>query len=343
MTQEARKVLEHLLKRSLSSNDANPPQSDSSGGPEHPPPHYPPPHLPRADSYRHKITEKLLLEKMEQLELSLSESQDLDEPDYVYPHQIVRKTLSISSRGSSVKLPSTSSRSHSPSEKALHSVQGPPPIRTPHSGAKAKHCKKYLVEEDESSTSTEDYEYTDPNEFLRRKKKSFFRRATERLMHSFRRRKEHPLDFGDFDSLNVDLSPSHKCKKKKKGRLSSPFKSLSRKGSSKEGAVSPGLYADTLNDLRDGLCMHQEVFRTEASSPDNATHYTDIEQFHEESLRRKCQSPLPWKKSRIKEGHLSDGGRDRGLLDSFIRQIKKRGSFKIKKKDNNKGELRTNN
>ena len=167
-------MLEHLLKRSLSSNDANPQQSDSSGGPEHPPPHFPPPHLPRMDSYRHRVTEKLLLEKMEQLELSLSESQDLDEPDYVYPHQIVRKPLSVSSRGSSIRLPSTSSRSHSPSEKALYNVQAPPPVRTPHSGAKTKYCKKYLLEEDESSTSTEDYEYTDPNEFLRRKKKSFF-------------------------------------------------------------------------------------------------------------------------------------------------------------------------
>lgn len=378
VTAEASRVLEVLLKRSLSGSDAHAHQSDSSSGlpSEHPPPpsgalppssgiHYPTPpvhshaHIPRNDSYRHKITDRLLLEKMEQLELSLSESQDpgdgLDEPDYVYPHEILCKTRSIStSRSSSIRYPSSSSRSHSPSDKILHQVHPghtPPSLQCNHSchlpQGKTRPGKvhKFLLEDDESS-STEDYEYTDPNEFLRRKKKTFFRRATERLMHSLRRRKENPMDFAEIDSPHRELSPTHKCKKKKKGpsRLTSPFKTLSRRNtSSKPG--SPTVYSDSI-DLKDPFnCMlNQEMViptaASELNSPDNATHYTDIEQFHQESLKRKGHSPITWKKFKFKEGNVSDSGKepkDKKFLD-FTRSIKKKWSFKLKRKESSKGE-----
>ena len=319
-------MLEHLLKRSFSHNDA-PTQSDSSCGAGSEPRRHAHErgslYEPRADVTHANIMERLMKEKMAEkmAELSLSESHDNDEPDYVYTHEIgPRKPASISSAGSgrssSVHVHhTTTTTSSSVVTSAAHSPKPPHRCHTP------LHISKHSKLDDESSTSTEDYEYTDPNEFLRRKKKSFFRRQTERLMHAFRRRKEHPPDF---ETESQDMTSPHKCKKKKK----------SKPTASSRGNKSPTVCHES--HRQDWL--HQEILRTETSSPDHVTHYTDIEQFHEESIRRKCASPSLWKRSvASRDEHVSDGGggaggRERSVLGSFIRSIKKRSSFRAKRK-----------
>ena len=321
-------MLEHLLRRSHSHNDA-PSQSDSSCGAE--------PRIgrtdPRLTAYERgggggaemtypNMMERLMKEKM--AELSLSESYDNEEPDYVYTHEIGRKPPSVGSHGSGRS--SVHMHFHNTSTSTTSATQSPklpPRCHTPVHITKHSHHHHHHLD-DESSSSTEDYEYTDPNEFQRRKKKSFFRRQTERLMHAFRRRKEHPLDF---ETESQDMSSPHKLKKKKKSKLmSSSFKNIK----------SPKVEFES--QRRDWL--HQEVLRTENSSPDHVTHYTDIEQFHEESIRRKCQSPSLWTRSKFnnRDEHFSDGGKDRSVLGNFIRSIKKRSSFRVKRKPSTKGE-----
>ena len=164
------------------------------------------------------------------------------EPDYVYAHSIISKTNSVSSQSSygySLKSYQGQARSRSPSDKMTLSVH-PPPIK-PACKVKASKGKKSAQFDASSSsgTSTEDYEYVD-NEYLSRKKKSFFRWASERLRESFRRKKEASAAGSDLESPKDELPPGanpFKPKKKKKSKLKLPS-SLKRTNSEKSKSSS---------------------------------------------------------------------------------------------------------
>ena len=155
-----------------------------------------------------------------------------------------------------------------------------------------------LVVDSPSSSSTEDYELVDPNELLNRKKKSFFRRATERLMHSFRRRKEHGVlegrGGGDLESPKDEFG--HRLPMA--GRV---HRSLNKTGSSS---------GDNNGGDRGGV-VHSEG---EAIT-----------------ISKTRKSPLPWKhKVKMKEEPVYTENKGR-LLDNLIRGIRK-GSFRLKRK-----------
>ena len=230
VTLEARRVLEQFLKRSLSHNDASPYQREQlatelelireeqlgdcggvSGS------------VLRSESYYNAAIENPYYM------YSPHSHTDQVEPDYVYAHSIISKTNSVSSQSSyGYSLKSYQGRSHSPSDKMTLSVH-PPTTQV-----KVKSKKKAHFDTS-SSSSTEDYEYVD-NEYLSRKKKSFFRWASERLRESFRRKKEASAT-SNLESPDEDQLPgcSKKPKKKKKGKL---LLHLKRNGSEKSKSSS---------------------------------------------------------------------------------------------------------
>ena len=321
MTLEARRVFDYLLKRSLSHHDT-PQQSDSSCGADPTLRHVHTAHHAQARrSHEKHISEKLLKDKL--AELSLSESHD--EPDYVYTHSLARNLTTKTSVTSATLERSTSSVRSSThcvhtTSSAVSSPKLPPrSCHTPPSPLRAPTAQH----DDVSSTSTEDYEFTDPNEFRSRKKKSFLRRQAERFMHVIRRRTAHPLDF---EVESQDSSRPHKYKKKKRTTRMTP--------SCRHLPTREHLRSSTTCMVRDDS-MQQEVLRTAASSPDHVTHYTDIELFQEESVRRCERSPSLWRRSKRglsrEDSHASD--KEKSKLGSFLRSIKRKSSFKSKRKD----------
>ena len=294
-------MFEHLLRRSHSHNDTQ--QSDSSCGADSAQRRvYAASHSDR----RSHISDRLLKEKL--AELSLSESHD--EPEYVYTHSLARQlttksVTSASSRGSTHCVHACASAVSSP-KLPPRTCQTPP---TSHASDTPTHLRAPTAQHDDvSSSSTEDYEYTDPNELRRRKKKSFLQRQKERLMHIIRRRSSHPLDF---EVESQDSAAPHKYKKKKRARMTSSCRHLP----SREPLRMPGMVRDD--------SMQQEVLRTAASSPDHVTHYTDIEVFAEESERR-----VRVELSR-EDSHVSE--REKSRFGSLLRSIKRKSSFKLKR------------
>ena len=232
VTQEARRVLDQFLKRCLSQNDASPyarAQRASNDMGLVPEPVFE--HTMRSDSYTqaqmHTLervqsevmaTEESIVQTFASREfVTQLESMDVDEdgvdglpwlpekgdeevespePDYVYTHSLVSKKNSLSSQ--------SSGGGHDGSP--LHKIRG--------GGVSSRQRRQRSC----STTSTEDYEYVD-NEFIDRKKKSFFRWASERLRESFRRKKEN-ADFGLESPKEEVRHPSpQKLKKKKKSKL----------------------------------------------------------------------------------------------------------------------------
>lgn len=235
VTLEARKVLEQFLKRSLSQNDASPYQREQQttelGLIEEHPDSSATGCVLRSESYHNAAVENPYY--------MYGPHSNQVEPDYVYAHSIIDKTASVSSQSSygySLKSFQGPGRSRSPSDKMTFSVR-PPPIKPICKVKSSKGKKKaHFDASSSSSTSTEDYEYVD-NEFLSRKKKSFFRWASERLRESFRRKKEASAAGSDLESPKDELPPGGciKPKKKKKGKLKL---SLKRSNSEKSKSSS---------------------------------------------------------------------------------------------------------
>ena len=304
VTQEARYVLEQFLKRSLSQNDASPYLHEHQAIMEVIEEH-PDIGVLRSDSYQHAA----LVDKMG----------DTEEPAYVFPHQLIYTTNSISSEGSYGTSVKSGTHSRSPSDKATLAVH-PPKVK-----AKAK---KLTLVDASSSSSTEDYEYVD-NELLRRKKKSFFRWASERLRQSFRRKKERG---GDLESPKDEVAPSmipvveKRNKKKNKLRLTV---ALSLKRNASERSKSSSTPNETVPESR--TYSKESSHHTKSSAEFVTLHAEDLEQMGEDRRRK---SPVPLKNKR----HLVDesGGRDRGVFENFLRQIRK-GSMRLRRKGSKGG------
>ena len=315
VTQEARIVLEQFLKRSLSQNDASPYHGGDHGAIMEVIEEHPDTGILRSDSYQQAALTDKLVERGGQ-------TGDSEEPAYVYPHQLVYTTNSISSEGSYVMSLKSGATSRSPSDKITLAVH-PPKVK-----AKGKKTTRFDAS---SSSSTEDYEYVD-NELLTRKKKSFFRWASERLRQSFRRKKERG---GDLESPKDEVAmpmpfEEKPSKKKKKGRLAAAL-SLKRNASERSKSSS------TPNDMVSESRTYTKEAHVRPSGGEVVTlHAEDLEQMGDE---RRKKSPVPWKHGKRKEGHLMDEGgtRDRGVFENFLRQIRK-GSMRLRRKGS-KGQL----
>jgi len=192
----------------------------------------------------------------------------------------------------------------SPGAKDL--VQHPPKVKSK--------PKRLTALDTSSSSSTEDYEYTD-NELLNRKKKSFFRWASERI-----------------ESI------------RSKGKKSTVASSVKRPGFSAKSDVPlppPPTAVSTTGGLhRNG----SEKSKSNSSSTPNETadppvhHGAELETLAEEQLLQK-KSGLTWKKSDPGKDKKKDGGfmaeekvkDSRGVFDGLLRQFR-RGSAKLKGK-----------
>ena len=249
------------------------------------------------------------------------------EPEYVDCQMLVNMTLSSHSQGSH--------RSRSPCKLIAPDMEHPPKVK---STAKVKTAKKTSLEEGSSSSSTEDYEYTE-NELLNRKKKSFFRWASERAQ-SFRRQmkktstttevhtkfanptpgEQRPLtlhDFGMKSETPLPLPPQTA----KHGTAAGSRISLQRDGSDKSKSNSSDVTSETaLADLAPHSLLH--------------AHTGTLDMLVEE---KKKKSPLPWKRSDTKDKKkdviaVDEKIKDnRGVFEGILRQFRK-GSAKLKRK-----------
>ena len=206
--------------------------------------------------------------------------------------------------------------SSSPDAKKL--VEHPPKVKST--------TKRNIALEEESSSSTEDYEYTD-NELINRKKKNFFRWATERLQHSFRyqgkkttsvasgvkRGQERPAEFVSKHDMPLPLPPT----------LSGLAPGLHRDGSEKSKSNSSSTPSDSLDQSMTLSSQHRTA---------------ELEPLAEEQLQKK--TGFSWKKStdssKKKEkdpgSAPEDKGKDgRSVFDGFLRQFR-RSSAKLKGK-----------
>jgi len=193
----------------------------------------------------------------------------------------------------------------SPGAKDL--VQHPPKVKSK--------PKRLTALDSSSSSSTEDYEYTD-NELLYRKKKSFFRWASERIESIRSKGKKSTAatsvkrpDFSSKSSVPLPPPPT----------TTSACSGLHRNGSEKSKSNS----SSTPNET------------TEAVSHRTGAELETLAE--EQSLHKK--SALTWRKSDSGKDKKKDGGftteekikDSRGVFDGLLRQFR-RGSAKLKGK-----------
>ncbi|KAK2160369.1 hypothetical protein LSH36_135g05028 [Paralvinella palmiformis] len=261
--------------------------------------------------------------------------------DAALGHIGVAKANSVSSQSSfGMSLRShPASRSRSPSDRFFCSIH-PPQIRGKIKAKSKKHKGLY----DESSSSTEDYEYTE-GYLVRRKKKSFFKWASERLRQSFRRshNKVPGLLQGEGDSskssalitlpLPEEFDEAVKEKKIKGSKLKF---SLKRNGSDK-GSKSTQSSSTPNENNGETLQVTQDLVTASESELASYCIQEDPSAALERpsSTERRRKSPVPWKRCEInpkkKSVPPSETSKDKGIFDSFLRHIRK-GSSKLKRK-----------
>lgn len=194
----------------------------------------------------------------------------------------------------------------SPGAKDL--VQHPPKVKSK--------PKRLTALDTSSSSSTEDYEYTD-NELLYRKKKSFFRWASERI-ESIRSKGKKSTVVGGVKRDRPDFSAKSDVPLPPPPTAASVSAGLHRNGSEKSKSNS----SSTPNETTDPL-LHRGA---------------ELETLAEEQLLHK-KSGLTWKKSDPGKDKKKDGGfvteakvkDSRGVFDGLLRQFR-RGSAKLKGK-----------
>ncbi len=263
--------------------------------------------------------------------------------EYIGQHAPVGKAPSVSSQSSfgfSFRGGGATSRSRSPSDKLLFSVN-PPKIKSKAGKAGAK--KKCLF--DSSSSSTEDYEYCD-NELLKRKKKSFFKRASERLRQSFRRYKVpepghtckqtdlfvgqgalHPspqLAMGLIQPSDPEIKEGPHKKKSKKAKLKfSLNRAGSQKSKSNQSSSTPSeIVAGAECQPKDKAAVSESDDPSQLLADDRNWRKPPLpSKHHDQSLTRK------------KDYLASDGvkEKERSLLDNLLKPFRK-GSQKLKHK-----------
>ncbi len=319
VTQEARIVLEQLLRRSFSQNDASPRstlQREYQGITEMTiideqpaPPRSP---LNRNTSYQAATADSTVDRSAETPSGPPPKS---DSFDYMYNDDDLTSHSPMSKTNSII---SGSSRSSSFRQRF---VVKPLPTEDVEAALQGKTKKKAKVKrrvrrDSRSSSSSSDYDTFDSRNGARRKK-SFFKKARERLRQSFRIKKERGPDFDD-QSDNEKYNVKTKKKKLPKKRLGG-----------KEGF--PGEYEKSLSNANDNLVhthfhkhVHQEqnqigngdivVLRTE-----------DIDVIQDDREGHHVEVKLEQKESWPKEKESSS------LWDSILKQIRK-GGHKLKRK-----------
>lgn len=322
VTNEARKVLDSFLNRSFL-------------GVQPPGPHAIAKDSRKLQCFKTSKQDDILIEKLQKKLIQLHNlshtdpegTSQQDESDYVYP-QALHTPAKYASYACSVQSKKTELAVR-PTEEA---VELPEPVDSvePTPSFKRKQNYQISIDDSASSSSTEDYELVDPNEFLARKKKSFFRRTTERLMQSFRRRKERQMAV-ELESPKEEAVPGEHTlggKPKKKVKKGVP-------------GYLPGIDEQNLSDspfrssslkVRENLKItarpHTYLCKTGSGSGDN--NGGGVVHSEGEMICKLRKSPLLWKhKGKGKEDvdHDSKGR----LFDNLFRGIRK-GSFKLKRK-----------
>lgn len=226
------------------------------------------------------------------------------EPDYVDCQAFLATRAKLTGTKSHHALSLFSS---SPDAKKL--VEHPPKVKSS--------TKRSIALDEDSSSSTEDYEYTD-NELINRKKKNFFRWATERLQHSFR------------------------YQGKKTSMASSGKRGIERQDvMSKSDVPLPLPPASTVS--AGGLHRNgsEKSKSNSSSTPSESVEHrgAELETLNEEHLQKKAG--FTWKKSdsakdKKKEKDVVSAAEDKGkdgrsMFDGFLRQFR-RSSAKLKGK-----------
>jgi len=195
----------------------------------------------------------------------------------------------------------------SPGAKDL--VQHPPKVKSK--------PKRLTALDTSSSSSTEDYEYTD-NELLNRKKKSFFRWASERIESIRSKGKKTPVVSSSTKRDRPDFSAKSDVPLPPPPTAASTSGGLHRNGSEKSKSNSSSTPNETVEPP-----VHRGA---------------ELETLAEEQLLHK-KSGLMWKKSDPGKEKKKDGGfvaeekvkDSRGVFDGLLRQFR-RGSAKLKGK-----------
>ncbi len=312
VTQEARIVLEQLLRRSFSQNDASPRgtlQHEYQGITEMTiideqpvPPRSP---LNRNTSYQAATADSAADRSAG---TPLGPPPKSDSFDYMYndddltSHSPMSKTNSIisgSSRSSSFRQRFVVKPL--PNEDVEAALQGK-------AKKKAKVKRRVRRDSTSSSSSSSDYDTFDSRKGARRKK-SFFKKARERLRQSFRIKKERGPDFDDqSDNEKYDTKPKKKKSPKKRYQL----------------GKSPSNASDNLVHTHFHKHVHQEqnqfgngeivVLRTEdidVIQDDREGHHVEVKYEQKESWPKEKESSSLW--------------------DSILKQIRK-GGDKLKRK-----------
>ena len=283
VTEEARRVLDQLLKRSLSHNDASP-------------------YLRASGADMHVIEEHprgagddgtLVALRSNSYQLAAGGGEQQESPGYVYTHQLLPE-----------KPGSVSSEEEEEEEEGERELSLSGPGRPPLLGRKPRR---------DSSSSTEDYEYVD-NELLTRRKKSFFRRAAERLQQNFRRAGLESPKRGAMSGR--DEKPVKKKKKKRFGL------SLKRNASEKSKSSS------TPNEAVGVEARQQRPAGRTSSGENGSVCVATAEDTDGLTDERKRKSPLPWKGRRKDASEERD---TRGIFENILRQIRK-GSMRLRRK-----------
>lgn len=320
VTEEARAVLEQLLRRSYSQNDASPRstlQNEYVGisemtvieeQPNQPtkeqdysrrPPRSPRSPLNRNKSYSAAVGGPPL--KSDSFDFTCDD-------DDLTSHSPVSKTNSIisgSSRSSSFK--------HRFAVRPLHTEDVEAALQGKHR-KKTKLRRRPHRDSTGSSSSASDSDAFDPKSGARRKK-SFLKRASERLRQSFRIKRDHSRDFDDFSDTERDKIQSKKRKPKKK-TVSSPSQSFEARGEVIHTHVHRHIHQEE-NKVNNGTVI---VLRTE-----------DIDVVQDSKDDRHVEVKL-----RTKESWPKDKEK-KSVWDNIIKKIRK-GSHKLQRRSSSKGK-----
>lgn len=257
-----------------------------------------------------------------------------EEPDYVDCQMLLERSRAPATLEDLILL---QSGGVSDVKTALH----PPKVKS-----KVKVSKKTSLEASLSS-STEDYEYTD-NELLNRKKKSFFRWASERLQQGFRRHVKKMASSGE-DGTKVVVVAATTAEQQRAGGQEQEFFSATKSYTPLPFPPMSGVGVGTARESgKTGL--RRDGSEKSSSTPSEAVaeplaptlaslHVPGADLDADEKRKR---SPMLWRRSEKKRESVvltmtttaaaEEKGKERGMFGGILRQFR-RGSAKLKRKD----------
>ncbi len=318
VTEDARRVLDQFLRRSLSQNDASPLRQHYENlmemeTIEEKPVLTTTPPVHRDESYNQEKPVLRTTPPVHRNE-SYNQAEDvLDDDDDATSHSPVSKSNSLYST-------SSHSSKHKTQVKPMTEKDVEDALNR--SEKKKKQLKKRARKGSVSSSTSSDLDDRERRKEARRKK-SFFKRATERLRQSFRKLQDRRED--ELDMYRVEYNEEERKKiRERKGK----FKLGSLKRSSSDKSKSSPEKSPTSGFIE----MNQTLLSRKGSRSAQPDHF-------QEDKRHTSRSPSKSKDLKRKDSFLSKSKdkSNKGLLDSLLSQIR-RGSGKLKRKGS-KGKL----